>query len=188
MDRFHSTLPDRLDTPRLTLRWPRLDDAPFLVPLLGEWEVARWLANVPFPFTIDDARNWVRLADSCRLEGRVMVLVVARLSDDRPIGGAELSLVRHETGYWIGIPYQRQGYGRETIEALTRAAFETFGFPGLGAATLPDNQPSRQLLEKAGFEMTGIEPFDFGLRGGILPGSIYHMDHAAWTARRERPA
>jgi RimJ/RimL family protein N-acetyltransferase len=188
MGLFSPTLPDRIETPRLTLRWPRPDDAPFLVPLLGEWEVARWLANVPAPFTMTDAQDWVRTASSLRRDGKIMVAVVVRHGDDRPIGGAELNLVRRETGYWIGVPYQRRGYGRETLDALLRMAFAQFKLPHLAAATMPENLPSRSLLEGAGFVLRGVEPFDFGLRGGVLPGCIHTITAEQWQRRQGRSA
>lgn len=181
--------PDILaETPRLILRWPRRTDAARLVPLLNDWEVARWLANVPFPFTSADGRGWVRLAEMCRHERDVFVLVVARRDDGEPIGGAELNLFRRETGYWIGTRFQGRGYGKETLLGLLRLAFDEHRLPNLTATAMPENQRSRGLLLSCGFRLRGIEPFDFGLRGGVLPGCVHTMSAEDWRRFKGEPA
>ena len=45
----------RLSSQRLTLRRPNRDDAESIRRLADDWEVARRLARVPFPYTLDDA-------------------------------------------------------------------------------------------------------------------------------------
>jgi len=176
------------ETPRLALRWPQRGDALRLVPLLNDWNVARWLANVPSPFGISDARDWVRTARYCRRGGQVFVLVMTRRDDDVLIGGAELNLHRRETGYWIGSRFHRQGYGRETLQALMRLAFAEHRLPDLSAVTLPDNTPSRALLMSCGFAYQGDQPYDFGLRGGYRPGSFHTLAATSWRERMEESA
>jgi RimJ/RimL family protein N-acetyltransferase len=186
---FFRADPEELaETPRLVLRWPRRDDVYPLVPLLNDWDVARWLANVPYPFSASDARDWIRVSQFCRRGRRVYVVVVARREDGVPIGGAELNLDRRETGYWIGTRHQGQGYGKELLAALLRLAFVEHGLPDLTAATLPDNLRSRALLESAGFILRGVEPFDFGLRGGFQPGCIHSLTAGRWRSFNGDPA
>jgi len=175
---------DRLTTARLELRPPRTTDAAALVPLLADWEVARWLANIPHPFTQADAVGWVRTAEWCRSRGDVVILVVARAIDDLPIGGVEINLARREAGYWLGTAHHRRGYGREVLEEMLRFVFEDRSLPDLTAVTMPHNTASRHLLEGAGFRLDRVEPFDFGLRGGWAPGCIHVITSDEWRATR----
>ncbi len=59
-------------------------------------------------------------------------------------------------GYWIGKPYARNGYMTEALNALKIKAFNKLNISRLEAATLPDNEASRKLLEKVGFKYEGV--------------------------------
>ncbi|GAA4248412.1 GNAT family N-acetyltransferase [Azospirillum formosense] len=143
-------LPDRLDTARLTLRPFRLEDVERFVPLIGEWEVARWLARVPHPYGLEDGRAWVALAARNRAERVSLDLLAVRKDDDQPVGGVGVILADGEVGYWLGPPHQGVGYGTEMLRAVVPAAF-ALGLPRLWARTAPDNHRSRRLLDKIGF-------------------------------------
>ncbi|OYD86370.1 GNAT family N-acetyltransferase [Azospirillum brasilense] len=143
-------LPDRLDTARLTLRPFHMEDVERFAPLIGEWEVARWLARVPHPYGPEDGRAWVALAARNRAE-RVSLDLLAALKDDgQPVGGIGVILADGEVGYWLGRPHQGIGYGTEMLRAVVPAAF-ALGLPRLWARIAPDNHRSRRLLEAVGF-------------------------------------
>jgi ribosomal-protein-alanine N-acetyltransferase len=59
-------------------------------------------------------------------------------------------------GYWIGERHARQGYMRETIEAVVHYAFRTLDLSRVEAACLPENAASRGVLEKTGFKYEGV--------------------------------
>jgi ribosomal-protein-alanine N-acetyltransferase len=77
------------------------------------------------------------------------------------LGGVTLSNLRRgvaqsaSLGYWIGENYKRQGYMTESIAAALNLAFVRLGLHRIEAACLPDNQASRALLLKCGFEEEG---------------------------------
>ena len=48
-----------IETTRLRMRLLRNDDLVDLVSLAGNWEVARWLATMPHPYTEADGREWI---------------------------------------------------------------------------------------------------------------------------------
>lgn len=81
--------------------------------------------------------------------------------EDRLAGGITLSNVRRgvaETGtvgYWIGLPYAGQGLATASLRALSAHAFGALRLHRLEAACVPTNQPSRRVLEKAGFRLEG---------------------------------
>jgi ribosomal-protein-alanine N-acetyltransferase len=86
---------------------------------------------------------------------------VFRKSDDALLGGCTLSNVRRGVvqccalGYWVGECHARQGYTLDAVKALIPFIFETLGLHRIEAACLPENEPSRGLLAKAGFREEG---------------------------------
>ncbi|HUJ03049.1 MAG TPA: GNAT family protein [Rhizomicrobium sp.] len=87
---------------------------------------------------------------------------VFRARDDALLGGCTLSNVRRGVtqscalGYWIGERFARQGYMFDAVKALIPFIFATLGLHRIEAACLPANQPSRNLLSKAGFREEGL--------------------------------
>jgi ribosomal-protein-alanine N-acetyltransferase len=97
-----------------------------------------------------------------REAGAAYPFFVLRNSDGALTGGITLSNVRRgvaqmgSVGYWCGRPFARQGHTLAAVRALSDFAFRTLGLHRLEAACIPDNDPSRRLLAKAGFEEEGF--------------------------------
>ena len=78
------------------------------------------------------------------------------------MGGCTLSNVRRGVtqccalGYWIGERFARQGYMHDAVRALVPFIFSTLGLHRIEAACLPTNEPSKSLLQKAGFRQEGL--------------------------------
>ena len=93
--------------------------------------------------------------------GQGHAFFVFRTSDNALIGGITLRNILRGVaqtgtlGYWIGEPHARRGYTLEAVNALTRFAFGRLGLHRLEAACCPDNDASRRLLLKAGFDLEG---------------------------------
>ncbi|HTQ15627.1 MAG TPA: GNAT family protein [Rhizomicrobium sp.] len=87
---------------------------------------------------------------------------VFRDEDDALLGGCTLSNVRRGVtqccalGYWVGERFARQGYMHAAVKALVPFIFRTLGLHRIEAACLPSNEPSRNLLAKAGFREEGL--------------------------------
>ncbi|MBX7249650.1 MAG: GNAT family N-acetyltransferase [Caulobacteraceae bacterium] len=87
--------------------------------------------------------------------------LVFRSSDGALIGGLTLSNIRRgiaqavTLGYWVGRPYVRKGYTLAAVRIATRFCFTRLGLHRVEAACLPSNEPSRNLLLKAGFSEEG---------------------------------
>jgi RimJ/RimL family protein N-acetyltransferase len=62
-----------------------------------------------------------------------------------------------EIGYGLAAPSRGQGYGSEAVAAITEWLLSRPEVRQLRACTLPDNVPSRRVLEKAGFTYAGVE-------------------------------
>ena len=86
---------------------------------------------------------------------------IFRREDGLLAGGCTLSNVRRgvtqscSLGYWVGHRYARQGYMRAAIGTLAPFVFQTLGLHRLEAACIPENEPSKRLLLKCGFQEEG---------------------------------
>lgn len=155
----------RIETERLTLRQPQLSDfrdwsslreqsADFLVPWEPQW-ARDHLSRKGFT-------NRVYWAQRSISAGSAVPLFLIRREDEVLLGAITLDNIRRgpaqsgTLGYWVGAPYARQGYMREAIAGMVHHAFERLDLSRLEAACLPENQASRQLLEKCGFKYEGV--------------------------------
>jgi ribosomal-protein-alanine N-acetyltransferase len=85
-----------------------------------------------------------------------------RASDNALIGGCTLSHVRRGVtqsaalGYWIGARYARHGHMFSALRVMLPFIFDVLGLHRLEAACIPENEPSRALLLKLGFQEEGL--------------------------------
>ena len=77
------------------------------------------------------------------------------------LGGLTLGLVRRGVaqactlGYWMGKRHAGQGHMTEAVQGALRFAFSDLALHRVEAACLPNNIPSRRLLERVGFGQEG---------------------------------
>jgi ribosomal-protein-alanine N-acetyltransferase len=147
------------------LRYPRMSDYLSWSKLRGEsraflspWEPV-WardeLSKAAF------RRRLKRYQRESRLD-TAYAFFVFREEDDALLGGCTLSNVRRGViqccalGYWVGERFARQGYMYSAVAALIPFIFATLGMHRIEAACLPSNEPSKNLLQKAGFRQEGL--------------------------------
>ena len=155
----------RIETERLSLRqpvlsdfrdWSRLRDesSAFLVPWEPLWS-ADHLSRKGFANRVYWSQRSIR-------SGSAVPLFLERREDGALVGAITLDNIRRgpaqagTLGYWTGEKYARQGYMREALEAMVHFAFQKLDLSRLEAACLPENTPSRRLLETCGFKYEGV--------------------------------
>ncbi len=157
---------------RLCLRPLRSDDSALLHRLINDWDVARHLGSIPFPYPRAELESWIARTAEDRAAGRAWHFAIARREDGRPIGVAGLTREDGRTarlGYWIGRAFWRNGYASEAAARLVRHAFDDLGFETLVAYVADDNEASVRVLERLGFRFTHEAEQDFHSRGGAFP-------------------
>jgi ribosomal-protein-alanine N-acetyltransferase len=106
--------------------------------------------------------NRVYWAQRSISSGTAVPLFITRREDQALLGAITLDNIRRgpaqagTTGYWIGAKYARNGYMREAIEALVHYAFVSLDLSRIEAGCLPENAPSRALLEHCGYKYEGV--------------------------------
>lgn len=109
------------------------------------------------------ARDWV--------EDRAYCFLIFDKQEDRLIGGINLNHIcrgaaqNASLGYWIDETYEGQGYMAEAGRLVIGYAFDTLKLHRINAACLPDNQRSKNLLARLGFEEEGFAKNYFKING-----------------------
>ncbi|MCZ8277239.1 MAG: 8-oxo-dGTP diphosphatase MutT [Acetobacteraceae bacterium] len=181
-----------LTTERLRLRPLRADDAAALHRLVNDWEVAKTLARVPFPYPRDLADEWIASTRAQIAAGTAWHLAVTREEDgtEALLGCVGLTLDAKnpreaELGYWIGRRHWGQGLGPEAAGRLAHWALANLEIDRLVASALVDNERSAAVLRRIGFKESGVGSQEFISRGGLMPVRLFtatRMDIAVEAA------
>jgi RimJ/RimL family protein N-acetyltransferase len=140
-----------LRTRRLTLRPQVTADTPHIVAGLGDFEVAKALTVVPYPYTAADANDWLHTVPA------VPTPQGAVFSIDLPgVGMIGTMSIARELGYWIARKYWGRGFATEAAAALL--AWRFAGLPGeiVRSSAHSWNRASLAVQNKLGFVETGV--------------------------------
>jgi ribosomal-protein-alanine N-acetyltransferase len=105
-------------------------------------------------------RRVKRYAEDLRAD-QGYAFLISRYSDGALVGGLTLANIRRgvaqagSVGYWIGLPFVRQGYMTAAVRAVIPFAFASLRLHRLEAACIPTNAGSMRLLERTGFTREG---------------------------------
>jgi len=138
----------RIETERLVLKKLVDADKERLVSLIGDFMVSKTLSNVPYPYTLDDADEWLKIVDNEEFNLNIF------LNDDL-IGGVGLTPTEDdffELGYWLGVEYWGQGYATESVRGLLNYAKTNTPCEKFKANVFKENVASAKVLEKNGFK------------------------------------
>jgi 8-oxo-dGTP diphosphatase len=178
-----------LHTGRLTLRPLRPGDAAELHRLVNDWEVAKTLARVPFPYPRDLADEWIASTRAQMQAGTAWHLAItgteqAGEPEEREVLVGCIGLTgdatkrEAELGYWIGRRFWGHGVGPEAAARLTSWALANLDLDRLVASALVENARSQALLRRIGFRETGEGVRDFLARGGKMPVKLFELTRA----------
>ena len=132
-----------------------------LVALAGDWQVARWLATMPYPYTEADGREWIARVQQDHATGHPRRFAIALKESDRLIGGGGLDGSTGDEseepalGYWLGQPHWGNGYAREAVAAMIDYGLRTLGLATIRAYTDPSNLASQEVLLRCGLKKIG---------------------------------
>ena len=146
-------------TERLLLRSFTLEDAVDLQRLVGEFDVASTLTNMPHPYEDGMAEEWIRSCSERFEKDEALNFAITLITDKDLIGGIALRLdpknENGELGYWIGKPYWNCGYATEAVKAVVAYSFEVLKLNRLHAKCFKRNVASERVLEKIGMRYEG---------------------------------
>ena len=169
-----------LETERLVLRQPTLADVKGIARIVGDKRVAINLRRVPHPYSTYDAVNFVSAVANA---GRTITFLIER--KNQPIGLASLTWETEgtpELGYCLGVEHWGQGFGTEAARAVIDYAFEEFSITRMLSGARVLNPASRHVLEKCGFQWTGVELHRFRALGSSTPVDRFRLERSVWSS------
>ena len=168
-----------LKTERLVLRAPCGSDVPAIVRFAGDRRVAQNTARIPHPYGAEDAEQFI--ASIKREDGGVTFAIVL---DSSLIGicGIDLRPDSAELGYWLGAPYWGRGYATEAVRAVIDHAFSELGHEVLLSGARVSNPASRRVLEKCGFQWTGVGLYRVRAINSAAPIDRFRLDRGLWAS------
>jgi RimJ/RimL family protein N-acetyltransferase len=176
----------KLETPRLILCPLELEDAEQIQHLFPHWEIVRYLAaQVPWPYPPDGACRYIRDMALPSIERGETWQWTLRLNStpDQIIGSIDLRTKENDNrGFWLALPWQRQGLMTEACEAVTDFWFDTLNFPVLRAPKAVANVASRRISQKQGMRLVATESRDYV--SGRFPAEIWEITAEEWRARK----
>jgi len=149
-----------LETTRLGLRPFRRADAPPIRQLAGAREIADMTLSIPHPYPARAAEAWIDTHPTdLETAGGVHCAVVLRREDLLIGAGALLGIDRDdaygELGYWIVVPFWKQGFATEATWALPRFGFEQPELHRIFAHHVAGNPAFGRVVAKLGLRQVG---------------------------------
>lgn len=186
-----------LETGRLLLRGPRIEDMAWIAELADNRKVAEMTANIPHPYGMADAAAFVANLPG----GREAATYAIFLKNEAALRGEEAATFGPpipvgmcgfnrrdddvpEIGYWLGEPYWDRGIATEAVRALIDHAFGDRGLPALNASARVVNPDSRRVLEKCGFQWTGVGLTRVRALGASVPVDRFRLERRLWSSLR----
>lgn len=173
-----------LETDRLILRAPNLDDAMAVAKLANNRKIAEMTALLPHPYGIEDATRWI---SSLPAEtGHWNFAIVERESEKLVgvCGYGKRVLPGLEIGYWLGEPHWGQGFATEAMRAVIDHLFSTTSLEEIAAGCRVTNLASKRVLEKCGFQWTGVALFRVRALKASVPADQFRLERRNWASLR----
>ena len=168
-----------LRTERLALRAPRPADVKAIARIANDLRIAQNTARLPHPYRLADAEQFIGAVNKQDGEATFVILLDGELIGtcgvDPREGGAEV-------GYWLGVPYWGRGYATEAVRAVIDHAFGDLQHETLQAGARVSNPASRRVLEKCGFQWTGVRLSRIRAINSAAPADRFRLDRGLWAS------
>ena len=169
-----------LETERLTLRRPTLADVKAIAHLANDRRIAENTRRLPHPYQQDHAVEFVRATAAAERE--TVFLIEQNFSPIGMVGIDRSEPDAPELGYWLGVEHWGQGFGTEAARAMIDYFFEEFDREHLFAGARVTNPASRNILEKCGFQWSGVELHRFEALGCSSPVDRFRLSRSVWSS------
>jgi RimJ/RimL family protein N-acetyltransferase len=171
--------PSPVRTSRLLLRLVEPRDAAATAALMTR-EVASNLSSWKYPTTIEDATLRIAAARQAAGERSAVNFAITHRLDGRLLGWLGVFVVdpvamKGRLGYWIGSPFQGQGFATEAALAAVQQGAAFLRLRYLEAAASDDNLPSLAILRKLGMARTGTRLEELVWQGKEARVALFKM-------------
>jgi 8-oxo-dGTP diphosphatase len=168
-----------LKTERLTLRPFQPSDAAGLHSLINNFDIAKMLELVAFPYHRKTADEWIVSSNRDLAAGTACQLAITGHEGEQEVlvGGVGITIDgpsrTGRLGYWVGQKYWGHGVATEAASRLTRWSLANFEIDRITAGVATDNPASAAVLRRIGFRQIGAGHQHFASRGSDVPVLLF---------------
>lgn len=149
-----------IESERLILRNWEDKDVNDLIDGLNNINVAKWMAGVPYPYTKNDAKDFIEKSKNEDTKTKISLAIVLKESN-KVIGGTEITNINIKDGtagggIWLNEEYQNNGYGTEALSTKIKYCFDILKLRRVENGYFPNNEKSRKMQQKLGYKYEGI--------------------------------
>jgi ribosomal-protein-alanine N-acetyltransferase len=181
----------KLETKRLILRKPNIKDIDDVYEGISEYDVAKRLSGVPYPYIKKGGIDWIKRAIKSWNKKEKYHFLIELKSEKKVIGCMSLVEINNwngtaKTGSWINKKYWRNGYIKEAKIAVNDFAFNELKLRRLESPVFSDNEASNATQKKMGYKLEGVKrkAVKSKTTGKIYDINIYGLLKEDWKKRR----
>jgi len=152
------SLPEKIETDRLILRKPRIEDAPFIFERYAQdSEVTRYLIWKPHKH-VSETEDFIKRCIDVWEQKTNFPYVLTLKEKDEPVGMLEVHAkwFKLEVGYVLARSFWGKGYMTESLNAVIVWTFNHPDIFRVQAICDVENIGSARVMEKAGMEREGL--------------------------------
>jgi len=156
-----------------TLRPYRKGDEESLQKNINDKEITRNTLTVPYPYTMKDARWWIRNAHKQTTPNLRFAIDV----DGSVVGCVSLESIvkgyKAEIGYWLGRDYWGKGIMTDAVKKITAYGFKRLNLKRIYANVFLFNKSSARVLERAGYKLEGTHRRSIRKNGKFMDELVF---------------
>ena len=151
---------DRLETERLILRIPELEDAENLARVINHPDIANTTLMIPHPYTVDDAEWFINNSRDPKTRETDHRFLIFLKDTGELVGGIGLEGIKPlfktgEIGYWCAVDHWGKGIVTEATMRVLKFAFEELDLNRVYTVCMTGNNASSRVMEKCGMKFEG---------------------------------
>jgi RimJ/RimL family protein N-acetyltransferase len=160
----------------IVLRPWTINDAVQLASIANNKKIADNLRDgFPFPYSPEDARNWLNIILPENLPPRYFAITVDNclIGSIGIVSKTDIYRKNFEIGYFIDEEHWGKGIATKAIQIATSYAFRNFDIVRVYAEPFAENAGSRKALENAGFSLEATLK-RYVIKNGIIKDSCIY--------------
>jgi RimJ/RimL family protein N-acetyltransferase len=179
----------QLESERLFYRPMRHDDAESVQRAFDYPAYSDLTSHIPYPYTLENAKAFIRKTHRLLRENKAFFFGIFLKENGHFIGEAHIHWIEWkvglcELGFGLDQAYTGQGHATEAAKEMVRYAFEDLGMHRIFALTMSINDPTRNLLERIGFDFEGIARDEWKQRDNWVDFAHYGLLKSDWESGR----
>jgi RimJ/RimL family protein N-acetyltransferase len=173
------------------LRPFRDTDAPRVVEGCQDDRTRHWLAELPSPYTTEEALRFIRSRADLRAGGQGLSWAIADIATDELLGAITFDHISQDLtfgrmGYWTHPQARARGVMTTAVGLALEHAFDVLGLRRVKAYAARDNTASRHVLMAAGMTEQGVERLGTVIAGGRVDAVLYDVLREEWARSHQR--